>query len=101
MPAFGFSVQFDVRPGKEEEVIAFFEEARELVGAEPGTLAWFAFRHGPNSFRIFDAFDTETDREIHLHGEVRKLIEARGEELFATPPVITPVDVVAAKLPAG
>jgi hypothetical protein len=30
---------------------------------------------------------------------VREAIVARGEELFSVPPTITPVDVLAAKLP--
>lgn len=99
MPAYGFFVEFEARPGKEEDVARFLIEAKALVDAEPGTLAWFAFRLGPSSFRIFDAFETEDDRETHLQGEVRRRIEAWGDDLFAEPPVITPVDVLAAKLP--
>lgn len=99
MPAYGFLVEFEARPGKEDDVAQFLVDAKALVDAEPGTLAWFAFRLGPASFRIFDAFETEEDREIHLQGKVRQQIEARGEELFSTPPVITPVNLLATKLP--
>ena len=45
-------------------------DAKTLVDAEPGTLAWFSFRLGPHSFRIFDAFETGEDREAHLQGPV-------------------------------
>ncbi|MFI5610793.1 putative quinol monooxygenase [Amycolatopsis sp. NPDC051903] len=100
MPAYGFFVEFEAREGKEADVAEFLVAAKSLVDAEPGTLAWFGFRLGPSSFRIFDAFETEEDREAHLQGEVRKQIELRGEELFAVPPKITPVGVLAAKLPA-
>ncbi|MEV0109959.1 antibiotic biosynthesis monooxygenase [Nocardia sp. NPDC050799] len=100
MPAYGFFVEFEAREGKEDDVARFLVDAEKLVDAEPGTLAWFAFRLGPSSFRIFDAFETEDDREVHLQGKVREEIEARGDELFATPPVITPVDLLATKLPA-
>lgn len=100
MPSYGFLVEFEAREGKEDEVVAFLVEAKALVDAEPGTLTWFAFRVGPTSFRIFDAFETEEDREAHLWGEVRPAIVARGRELFSAVPVITPVDVLAAKLPA-
>lgn len=100
MPSYGFFVEFEARPGKEEDVARFLEEAKALVDDEPGTLTWFAFRLGPSSFRIFDAFETEEARQTHLDGKVRQAIEARGDELFATSPVITPVDLVAAKLPA-
>ncbi|OBB14278.1 antibiotic biosynthesis monooxygenase [Mycolicibacterium setense] len=99
MPAYGFFVEFEARAGKEADVARFLADAQRLVEAEPGTLAWFAFRLGPSSFRIFDAFDTDDDRQAHLRGKVREAIEARGDELFATPPVITPVDLVASKLP--
>ncbi|MFE9728574.1 putative quinol monooxygenase [Streptomyces sp. NPDC005794] len=99
MPAYGFFVEFEARPGKEEDVAQFLVDAKELVDAEPGTLAWFAFRLGPTSFRIFDAFETEEDRETHLQGKVRQQIEARGDALFSTPPTITPVDLLATKLP--
>ncbi|MFB2598705.1 putative quinol monooxygenase [Herbiconiux sp. P17] len=101
MPAYGFFVEFEARPGQEEAVTEFLVEAKALVDAEPGTLTWFSFRSGPTSFRIFDAFETEDDRETHLNGEVRKAIERRGDELFAVPPTITPVDVIASKLPAA
>lgn len=99
MPAYGFLVEFEARPGKEEEVARFLVDAKALVDAEPGTLAWFSFRLGPQSFHIFDAFETENDREAHFQGKVRDGIIARGDELFSVPPKITPVDVLAAKLP--
>jgi hypothetical protein len=83
MPPYGFFVEFEARAGKEDDVEQFLREAKLLVDGEPGTLAWFAFRLGPSSFRIFEA------------------IIARADELFATPPVITPVDVLASKLPGA
>jgi quinol monooxygenase YgiN len=99
MPAFGFLVELEARPGKEEDVAQFLIDAKALVDEEPGTLTWFSFRLGPTSFRIFDAFENEGDREAHLQGKVRDGLVARGAELFAVPPTITPVDVLAAKLP--
>ncbi|MGW0632389.1 putative quinol monooxygenase [Streptomyces sp. NPDC002758] len=99
MPAYGFFVEFEAKPGKEDDVAQFLVDAKALVDAEPGTLAWFSFRLGPSSFRIFDAFETEEDREAHFQGKVRQQIEARGEELFSTPPTITPVNLLASKFP--
>ncbi|MGW7427518.1 putative quinol monooxygenase [Streptomyces sp. NPDC054813] len=99
MPAYGFFVQFEAKPGKEDDVARFLVDAKALVEAEPGTLAWFAFRLGPSTFRIFDAFETEDDREAHFQGKVKEQIQARGDELFSTPPTITPVNVLASKLP--
>jgi quinol monooxygenase YgiN len=99
MPAYGFFVEFEAQVGKEDDVAKFLIDAKTLVDAEPGTLAWFAFRTGPTSFRIFDAFETEDDREAHSQGKVRDAIVARASELFSAPPTISPVDVLAAKLP--
>ncbi|MEV7324540.1 antibiotic biosynthesis monooxygenase [Streptomyces sp. NPDC093970] len=99
MPAYGFFVELEAKPGKEDDVAQFLVDAKALVDAEPGTLAWFSFRLGPSSFRIFDAFETEEDREAHYQGKVRQQIELRGAELFSTPPTITPVDLLASKLP--
>jgi quinol monooxygenase YgiN len=98
MPPVGFVVELQAQPGKQEAVAAFLTDAKKLVDEEPGTLLWFAFRSGPTSFGIFDVFDDEANRDVHLHGEVRKALEARGPELFGAEPVITPVDVLAAKL---
>jgi hypothetical protein len=94
----GFLVELEALPGKEDDVAKFLFEAKSLVDAEPGTVTWFAFRVGPSSFRIFDAFNSEDDRQTHLHGKVREGLENRGGELFSVPPTITPVDVLAAKL---
>ena len=100
MPAFGFLVTLEARPGKEAAVAAFLREAKTLVDAEPGTLTWFGFQCGPSTFRIFDAFNSEADRQVHLHGKVGAALKTQGE-LFNVPPTITPVDVLAAKLPGG
>lgn len=99
MPKYGFLVNFEARAGQEAAVAQFLVDAKTMVDAEPGTLTWFSFQSGPTTFGIFDAFETEEDREFHLNGEVRQTIDRRGEELFAVPPTITPVDIIAAKLP--
>lgn len=100
MVAYGFFAEFEAKEGKEDEVARFLTEVKELVDAEPGTIAWFSFRLGPRSFRIFDAFETDEGREAHLQGEVRGRIEARADELFTGFPTVTPVDLLAAKLPS-
>lgn len=99
MAPLGFLVTLCAQPGKESAVADFLREAKTLVDDEPGTLSWFAFQSGPRSFGIFDVFGSAADREIHLNGEVRKALEARGPDLLSTAPVITPVDVIASKLP--
>jgi quinol monooxygenase YgiN len=99
MPAFGFLVEMEAQPGREDAVATFLAEAKVLVDDEPGTLAWFAFRVGPTTFKIFDAFETEDDRQTHLHGKVRERFYAQWEQLFTVPPVVNAVDILETKLP--
>jgi len=54
---------------------------------------------GPTTFGIFDAFPDQAGRQAHLGGQVAAALKARGSELFAEPPKIEMVDVLAAKLP--
>jgi quinol monooxygenase YgiN len=50
-------------------------------------------------FGIFDAFPDDAGRQAHLGGQVAAALMAQAPELLAQPPVIEPVDVLAAKLP--
>jgi quinol monooxygenase YgiN len=92
-------VSMEAKPGKEAEVEAFLKSARPLVEAEPGTIAWFAFRTGPSKFGIFDVFENEAGREAHLNGKVAAALFAKAPELFASAPKVDKPDVLAAKLP--
>lgn len=92
-------VRLEAKPGKEKEVERFLESGLPLVQAEPGTTAWFGIRLGPTTFGIFDAFPDEAGRQAHLSGKVAAALMEKAEELFATPPSIEQVDVLAAKLP--
>jgi quinol monooxygenase YgiN len=92
-------VPLEAKPGKEEDVAAFLRAALPLVNEETGTIAWFAVRLGKSSFAIFDAFADESGRDTHLTGKVAAALMARADELFATPPQINKLDVLASKLP--
>jgi len=70
-----------------------------LVEQEPGTTTWFALRLGPSTFGIFDAFTDESDRQAHLAGPVAAALIAKAPDLFAEPPLIEAVEILAAKLP--
>jgi quinol monooxygenase YgiN len=101
MPTLGFLTSMQARPGRSADVAEFLTStAKPLADGEPGTLLWFAFQSGPNSFGVFDIFASEDAREFHLYGEVRKALDARSAELFSEAPVITALDVLASKLPA-
>jgi quinol monooxygenase YgiN len=92
-------VPLEAKPGKEKEVEAFLESALPLVNAEPATTAWFAVRMGPSSFGIFDAFPDDGGRQAHLTGKVAAALMQKAPDLFAKPPSIHKIDVLASKLP--
>ena len=92
-------VRLEAKPGKEVEVEQFLRAGLAIVQEEAATTAWFALRMGPSSFGIFDAFPDEAGREAHLLGRVAKALTAQASELFAQPPKIDKIDVIAAKLP--
>jgi quinol monooxygenase YgiN len=54
---------------------------------------------GPSTFGIFDAFPDESGRQAHLSGRVAAALAEKASELFAKPPTIEKVDILAAKLP--
>jgi quinol monooxygenase YgiN len=99
MPKVALLVRLEAKPGKEEEVADFLRGGLAIVENEPATTAWFAIQLGPSTFGIFDAFPDEKGRQAHLSGKVAAALKEKASELFATPPVIEPVDVLAAKLP--
>jgi len=92
-------VRLEAKPGKEEDVANFLRGGLALVEEEPATTAWFAIRMGPTTFGIFDAFPDEAGRQAHLAGKVAAALMEKAAELFAQPPNIERVDVLAAKLP--
>jgi quinol monooxygenase YgiN len=93
-------VRLEAKPGKEVEVERFLKGGLPIVQQEPATTAWFGIRLGPTTFGIFDAFPDENGRKAHLNGKVAAALKEKAE-LFAQPPVIEKVDVLAAKLPYG
>ncbi|MEP6576720.1 MAG: antibiotic biosynthesis monooxygenase [Nitrososphaerota archaeon] len=91
-------VRMEAKPGKEADIERFLRDGLQLVQEEPATISWFAIRMGPSTFGIFDAFPDEAGRQAHLSGRVAAALMARASELFAQPPTIEKVDVLAAKL---
>ncbi len=95
----GLFVRLEAKPGKEAEVQRFLEGALSAVQQEQATPLWFAIRLGPSTFGIFDAFSEESGRQAHLSGRVAAALMSRASELFAVPPTIERVDVLASKVP--
>ena len=90
-------VPLEAKPGKEDDVAAFLAGALPLVEAEPATRTWYAVRWGASSFGIFDTFDDDDGRQAHLSGKVAEALMAKADELFASPPQINQLDVLADK----
>ncbi len=97
----GLQVRLEAKPGKEKELEEFLRTQLSYALGEPATVAWFAFRIGPGTFGIFDAFADESGRQAHLDGEIAKALGKAAGELLAKPPVIERLDVLAAKLPGS
>jgi quinol monooxygenase YgiN len=93
-------VRLEAKPGKEVDVERFLRGGLSIVEDEPATTTWFAIRLGPSTFGIFDAFPDEAGRQAHLSGQVAAALKEKASELFAEPPKIEMVDVLAAKLPS-
>jgi quinol monooxygenase YgiN len=95
MEAIGLLVALEARPGKEADAETFLKSAQSLALTENGTLKWYAIKLGPRKFGIFDTFASEDGRNAHLSGEIAKALGARANELFATPPQIEKVEILA------
>ena len=95
MEVIGLLVTLEARAGKEADAEAFLKSAQPLAQDEAGTLKWYAIKLGPGKFGIFDTFANEADRDAHLSGRIAKALGALASELFATPPQVEKVEVLA------
>jgi quinol monooxygenase YgiN len=95
MESLGLFVTIQARPGKEADVEAFLKSSRPLAVSEPNTLKWYAVKLGPEKFGIFDTFANEGGRNAHLAGEIAKALSARAGELFAAPPQVEKLEILA------
>jgi quinol monooxygenase YgiN len=92
-------VRLEAKSGQERAVADFLRSALPLVERESGTTTWYAIQMGPSTFGIFDTFPDERGREAHLAGQVASALMAKAGDLFASPPAIQKLDILAAKLP--
>lgn len=95
METIGLFVTLEARSGKEADAEAFLKSAQPLALDEKTTLKWYAIKIGLGKFGIFDTFANEAGRNAHLTGEIAKALTARANELFAVPPQIEKVEVLA------
>jgi quinol monooxygenase YgiN len=97
MAKYALLAVLESKPGKEIEVENFLKLAQPLAEKEPGTLTWYALKFGPSKFGIFDTFADEKGREAHLNGEIAKALMAKANDLFAKPPQIEKLEILAEK----
>lgn len=97
----GLLVRLEARPDQREAVEEFLASALPLARDEPGTTAWFGIRFGRSEYGIVDFFEDEEGRKAHLEGQIAKALMERAGDLLTSAPVITPLDVLADKLPSG
>ena len=95
MEAIGLLVTLQARPGREADAETFLKSAQPLAVHEKATLKWYAIKVGPGKFGIFDTFANEQGRNAHLTGEIAKRLGAQANELFAVPPQVEKVEVLA------
>jgi len=93
--------QLEAKPGKEKEVEDFLKSAQPLAVKEPGTTTWYAIKIGPAKFGIFDTFPNEQSRDAHLSGDIAKALFAKAEALFAKPPEVHKLEILASKVPGS
>ena len=91
----GLLATLEARQGREADAEAFLKSAQPLALHEKATLKWYAIKLAPGKFGIFDAFANEACRSAHLTGEIAKALGARANELFAVPPQVEKVEVLA------
>jgi quinol monooxygenase YgiN len=89
--------QLEAKAGKEKEVEEFLKSAQPLAVKEQGTTTWYALKLGPAKFGIFDTFPNEQSRDAHLSGDIAKALFAKAEALFAKPPEIHELEILASK----
>lgn len=90
-------VRLEAKPGKESALAQFLSAGLAMANEEATTPIWFALQLTPTSFGIFDAFETEQDRQAHLNGAIAHALMERASELLATDPTIESIDVLGIK----
>jgi quinol monooxygenase YgiN len=97
MVTVGVLARFEVKPGQEQDVAAFFKEGLPLVEAQPSTTMWFAFRLSETTYGAFAAFANGQDRDSLLASGGPQL-SRKYAHLFAEAPSFDKVDVLEARL---
>jgi quinol monooxygenase YgiN len=93
----GVFALLEAKPEKGADLARFLERGRAIAAAEQGTVTWYAFKLEDLTYGIFDTFETDDARNVHLAGEIPLALAEVGPELLAKDPEIHLVDLVAVK----
>lgn len=97
MIKFALFARLEAKPGKEQAVADFLAAGLDMANQETTTPIWFALRLSLSTFGIFDAFETDANRQAHLKGPIAQALMAKADELFSVPPSIETIDVLGLK----
>jgi quinol monooxygenase YgiN len=97
MAKYALYVSLKAKPGKEKDVEAFLKQGAEMAKKEAGTVTWYGLHEDEGRYSVFDTFNDEAGRDAHLNGEIAKALMAKASELFADPPQIHKINIVADK----
>ncbi|MFN3523951.1 MAG: putative quinol monooxygenase [Phenylobacterium sp.] len=94
-----FYILIEARPGREDDVVQMLRDIRACVENEPSTGPWYAVRHSPTTFAIFEVFPDIAGREAHVAGGGGDIFRdlARMNLILACPAHVQKVDVLLCK----
>jgi quinol monooxygenase YgiN len=93
----GVLALLEARPERAQDVESFLASAVTHARAEARTIRWYALRIDATRFAVFDTFAGEDGRTEHVAGRIARELFAQADALFAKPPQVEFVDVLAAK----
>lgn len=94
---FGLLAKFEAQAGKEAQVAQWLEDQLKTATDELGTVTWYGFQINERTFGIFDTFDEEVARQVHINGPIPDSLGAITKEMLTGPPVIRQIDLLAVK----
>lgn len=97
MKNLGLLVTVKAKNGKKQEVSNFLASAVTMANQEEKTVTWYAFQIDDTTFGVFDTFQDEIGRELHLNGEIAKVLMANAALLLSDTPNIQKIKVLASK----
>lgn len=91
-----FYILIEALPGREEDVVRMLNDIRVRVEDEPATGPWYAVRHSPTRFAIFEAFPNIAGGEVDIAGKGGDIFRdvARMNAILAGPAHVQKVDIL-------